>query len=80
MTSVSLALLGSIEGEEQSKVANIKSTSTGPNNGERLTLYPPLARSRMANSEVGCPVRPMSEGVSPRVSVLHVSQAAVTTQ
>jgi hypothetical protein len=39
MTFVSLALLGSIKGEERSEVANIKSTSAGPKAGERLTSY-----------------------------------------
>jgi len=36
MTSVSLALVGSLQGKEQSKVANIKPTSTGPDSAERL--------------------------------------------
>jgi hypothetical protein len=36
MTFVSLALLGSLRERKQSEVANIKSTSTGPKDGERL--------------------------------------------
>lgn len=36
MTSVSLALLGSLRERKQSEVANIKSTSTGTKDGERL--------------------------------------------
>jgi hypothetical protein len=36
MTSMSLALLGSLRERKQSEVANIKSTSTGPKDGERL--------------------------------------------
>ena len=37
MTCVSLALLGSKGGWRKPETANIKSTSTGPKNGERLT-------------------------------------------
>jgi hypothetical protein len=35
---MSLALLGSLRERKQSEVANIKSTSTGPKDGERLSL------------------------------------------
>lgn len=43
MTFVSLALLGSMRGWRKPEVANIKSTSTGPNNGERLQGWDPMA-------------------------------------
>jgi hypothetical protein len=45
MTFVSLALLGSMRGWRKPEIANIKSTSTGPNNGERLP--PTTAKHRV---------------------------------
>jgi hypothetical protein len=39
MTFVSLALLGSLRERKRSEVANIKSNSSGPKDGEHLLLY-----------------------------------------
>ncbi len=53
MTCVSLALLGSKGGWRKPETANIKSTSTGPKNGERLPKTTPkrLAQSAGLSAE-----------------------------
>ncbi len=46
MTFVSLALVGSLQGKEQSKVANIKPISTGPDSAERPRAASGTARTK----------------------------------